>query len=92
MNLDGFFKFKIGDVVTHLVTANVTYDKYAREDARMCITGRHLSEHAGGVTKRYQCTSVARRGRIEETSLTLYEIELVRSVPFGPEKPAEEDR
>ena len=87
MNLDAFFTFKIGDVVTHIVTADVTYDRYAREDARLCITGRVLEQVAGGIATRYQCTSVARRGRIEITSLLLHEVELVLAAPFGPEKP-----
>ena len=86
MNLDGFFQFKIGDVVTRLVTADVTYDQYAREDARMCVTGRLLEELAGGIATRYQCTRVARPGRIEAT-LILHETELVLSAPFGPEEP-----
>ncbi len=89
MNLDEFFKFKVGAVVRHVVCAQVPYDRYSPEQYRFVVTGRTLEECSGGIQRHYTARSVGRSGGTGVNLVHLHELELVASEPFGVDEDEE---
>lgn len=95
------FKFKIGDVVRHKLSANQTQrggDRWLDDgenkhnECRAIIVTRHLEEGHGGVQRKYSTRIVYSTGGVSLDIILFHEEELVLSEPFPPNPPSESRR
>jgi hypothetical protein len=88
--LDTLFKFKIGDVVRHVVGDPDHQRQWTNSTPmlRMMVVEQHLIRCYGGTQAHYTCRNVASDGGFTRTLDDLNEIELVASAPFRHEMDA----